>query len=395
MIYRVLQNLSPEDYCLISPHNYEAEYFTGAYTRRLPARYYQLPPDPQLTRGYRLGLAKARVATNVFAGLVARARRVARIVRDEGCRAVVACTGSLLDLPAGYLASRLVGVPFYAYLFDYYSYQSLDPVERFFARRFEPWVLRGAAGVIAPNEFLRDHLRGRYGVEATVIHNPCDLSEYERPAADDEAPDEDDEAPAGAGETAAKDDADGGGERELEIVYTGAVYDAHFDAFRNLVAAIGPTRVKLHLYSASPVDWGREGIDGPSVVHHGHCKVSEVARIQRRADILYLPLAFRSPYPVLIRTSAPGKLGEYLAARRPVLVHAPPDSFVSWYFREHGCGVVVDREDPQELARAVERLAGDAALRREISERAWERAQADFSIAASRAAFAKLLKLEA
>ena len=382
MIYRVLQGVSPEDYCLISPHNYEAEAFTGVYTWRLPARYHQLAPDAQLTRGYRFGLARARAAANVPLGLVSRARRIAAIVRREQCRAVVACTGSLLDLPAGYLASRMAGVPFYAYLFDYYSYQSTDPVESFYARRFEPWVLKGAAGIIAPNEFLRDELRARYGVEATVIRNPCDLSGYEEPLEGGDALD-------------AGDAAGGGG--EVEIVYTGAVYEAHYDAFRNLVAGVGQLGrpgVRLHLYSASPVDWEREGISGPAVVLHGHRAASEVPGIQRRADILFLPLAFRSPYPVLIRTSATSKLGEYLAARRPILVHAPPDSFISWYFREHGCGVVVDREDPAELARAVERLAGDAGLRREVSARAWERARTDFSVAASQAAFARLLKLE-
>ena len=370
MIYRVLKDFAPESYCLISPHNYDAEAFKGVYTRRLPARYYQLPPDPQLTRGYRFGLAKARGALNVQLGLRTRARRLAQIVRSEKAEAIVACTGNLLDLPAGYLASRRTGVPFYAYLFDYYSYQSLDPVEAFYARRFEPWVLKGAAGIIAPNEFLRDDLESRYGVEATVIHNPCDLTEYSQPL--------ENEPTAG-----------------VDIVYTGAVYDAHFDAFRNLLAGLNQLNrsdLKLQLYSASPVDWQREGITGP-VDLRGHRDAAEVPAIQRRADILFLPLAFSSPYPALIRTLAPSKLGEYLAARRPILVHAPADSFVAWYVREHNCGVVVDREDPAELAQAVARLADDIQLRNEISERAGQRARLDFSIENSQAAFAKLLRL--
>ncbi len=372
MIYRVLKDFAPESYCLISPHNYDAEAFKGVYTRRLPARYYQLPADPQLKRGYRYGLQQARGAVNQPLGLMARARRIARIVKTENAQAIVACTGNLLDLPAGYLASRLARTSFYAYLFDYYSYQSVDAIESFYAHRFEPWILKRAKGVIVPNEFLRDDLKARYGVEATVIHNPCDLSEYEKPLA-----------------TGAKVDG-------LEIVYTGAVYSAHFDAFRNLLAGLDKLNradVKLHLYSASPVDWEREGIRGP-VELRGHREVSEIPSIQRRADILFLPLAFRSPYPALIRTSAPSKLGEYLAAQRPILVHAPADSFVAWYVREHRCGVVVDREDPAALAEAVKRLADDAELRNEISLRAGERARLDFSIDNSQAAFAKLLRLD-
>ena len=383
MVYRLLQNVRPEDYCLIAPHNYEAKFYEGVYIGKLPAPYYQLPPDTQLTRGYRFGLSYVREALNAPLGLVSRARRIARIVRDEQCRAVVACTGDFLNLPAGYLASRLAGVPFYAYIFDYYSYHRTDPIEGFYARSFEPILMKGAAGIITPNEFLRDDLRRRYGVEATVIRNPCDLSAYEANGENNEA------AVAGAMDNGA------GNHDEIKIVYTGAIYEAHFDAFRNLLAAIGQLgrpEINLHLYSASPVDWERERIRG-ALVHHGHREAAEVPGIQRQADILFLPLAFRSPYPAVIRTSSTSKLGEYLASRRPILVHAPADSFISWYFREHECGLVVDREDPKELARAIERLAGDASLRRRLGERAWERARTDFSVAAAQSAFARLLKL--
>jgi hypothetical protein len=49
------------------------------------------------------------------------------------------------------------------------------------------------------------------------------------------------------------------------------------------------------------------------VVRHPHIPQSRVAAILRQADVLFLPLAFRSPIQEVIRTSAPGKMGEYLA----------------------------------------------------------------------------------
>nr|MBA3242661.1 glycosyltransferase [Acidobacteriota bacterium] len=123
-----------------------------------------------------------------------------------------------------------------------------------------------------------------------------------------------------------------------------------------------------------------------------HQSLSAITAIQRRADLLFLPLAFKSPYPELVRTSAPGKLGEYLAAGRPVLAHAPPDSFVVWYLRRYECGLVVDETDPHKLASAIERVLDDAALRRTLGERASEQAQSDFSISTARARFFALLK---
>jgi glycosyltransferase involved in cell wall biosynthesis len=81
-----------------------------------------------------------------------------------------------------------------------------------------------------------------------------------------------------------------------------------------------------------------------------------------------------------------------LAARRPVIVHAPPDSFISWYFRKYECGVVVDRLDPAQLAEALGRVLDDEALRENLAARAWERAVKDFDIESARERFWKILE---
>ncbi len=375
LIYRLLKDLDPDEYCLISQRTWLTRDYLGQYSETLPGKHYQLPLEI-LVRGLRFGgFAKWRMRMNLLLGTATRGLRIARIARRERCEAIVALTGHLLDLPAAYLASRLVRVPFYAYILDYYSAREWgDPVERLFAERVEPILLKEAAGIITLNEFLHDALRRRYGVETTIIHNPCDLAQYVCRAED---------TPSRA-------------EDEIRIVYTGAVYDAHYDAFHNLFAALELLQhpnVRLHLYtSQSPSYLAEMGLRGP-VVHHGHQPASAMPGIQQQADVLFLPLAFNSPYPELIRTSAPFKMGEYLAARRPVLAHAPPDSFVAWYFRQHDCGVVVDQRDPATLARAIEWVISDASLRQRLSANAWERAKSDFSISIAQSKFAGLLKL--
>lgn len=371
VIKRLLQAIHPQDYCLISRYKL-GEVHNGAGDR-LPARRYYLPWEP-LLRGHALGLS--RLHNHVIYTLASKmsARRVARILQRERCEAVVACTDNLLDLPTGYFASRLAGVPFYAYIFDDYAQKWLPRKERAFAQRIEPRVLKGAAGIIVPNEFMQNELRRRHGVESTVIHNPCDLSDYEQV--------EDVMAPP---------------REDFMIVYTGAVYDAHYDAFRNLLAALEalPTpATKLHLYTSyEHGNLMEQGLRGP-VVYHDHSEPQTMPRVQRAADVLFLPLAFNSPYPQVVKTSAPGKMGEYLAARRPVLVHAPADTFIAWYFRRYDCGLVVDQCEPAKLMEAINRLRGDANLRERLSQNAWARAQADFSIKAAQARFTKLLNVE-
>lgn len=373
VIYRLLAGLDPKSYCLISTLDHRE----GA-SQRLPGPSHTLPAPFRINRGYRYGLHYLREGVNIPLAVRAHSRRITDIIGREKCEAVVACTGDVTLLPAGYLASRRAGVPFYAYIFDHYSYREWsDPAAAFWARRFEPLLMKRATGVIVPNEILRDDLRDRFGIEAVVIHNSFDVSHYET--------------------NGRRARALNGSPNEVKILYTGAIYDAHFDAFRNMVAAIeslGRPEVKLHLYTSNTTaQLEAEGIRGP-IVHHGYAPPSDMPDIQRRADLLFLPLAFDSPYPELVRTSSTTKLGEYLATDTPVLVHAPADSFISWYFRTHECGVVVDESSPVKLAQELERALSDSELRGRLVAKAHERARADFSIESARATFVKLLKLD-
>ncbi|MBI4523162.1 MAG: glycosyltransferase [Deltaproteobacteria bacterium] len=374
MIYRLLSSVDPSQYCLLSRQDYSKRVRDEGSNQRLPTRYYHLPIRWELKRGYRFGLARVREFVNVPLGILSRGFQIARIMKREQCEAVIACTGDLVDLPAAYLASRLVRAKFYAHLFDYYSFQWMDPLARYFAQRLEPGLMRGAAGIISPNEFMTDELKRRYGVSSTVIRNPCDLSEYEGHL----------------------NGASGNSDGEIQIVYTGAIYDAHYDAFRNLIAALdllGSPAAKLHLYTSTPASYLAErGIRGP-VVRHEPQPASAMPDIQRRADILFLPLSFNSPYPEVIKTSATSKLGEYLASRRPILVHAPADCFLSWYFRQQRCGVVVDKAEPKQLAQTIEMLVRNLDLQEQISASAWNCARTEFSIRTAQTRFAALMEL--
>jgi glycosyltransferase involved in cell wall biosynthesis len=441
VLYRMFKDLNPDDYCLLSEKDYEPySYLQSSLSRsvlnstpRLPARYHRLASGPSESRSeledeprevppaaaagsarglesppakflrarmpkwlkpqagrklindWRTTRRRVRRLVNRFVNedgplFFQRVKNVTRVIRRERCGAILALSGDPFDLPAAYLASRLARVPFYAYMLDDYLRQWDHTPYRRFARLVGPTVLKGAAGIIAPNEFLRDEYRRQYRVESTVIHNPIEVSKIE---------DAYSALPWPANES------------EIRIVYTGALNPLNYDAFRNLIAAIrqlGRPEVKLHLYSLqTPEELGRQNmnIGGPAVMYHEYVAPSDVFEVQQKADILFLPLAFDSPLPEVIRTSSPGKIGEYLASRRPILVHAPADSFVSWYFREHECGVVVDRSDPAMLAQEIRRIIDDADLRRKIGERARAHAESDFSLASAQPRFLKLLRSKA
>ncbi|MBI5574851.1 MAG: glycosyltransferase [Deltaproteobacteria bacterium] len=366
-LYRLLSGMPREKYVLISREDYEGDRGEDSASVKLSARYYRLPPP------YRLripGIAASRAAEYLNAGIAirSRARQIAELVRREECGILIGCTGDLYDLPAAALAGRRTGLPFVPWIFDDYVYQWTGISGRI-ASRWEPVAIRDACALIVPNEHAQKEYERRYGIHGTIVRNPCHIPDL-----------------------ACLD----GEERVFErgaahIVYAGAVYHAQRDAFLNLIAAIPklvPNRVLLHIFTAqSAAELEAQGIAGPMVVRHPHIPHSEVAAILRQADILFLPLAFRSPIQEVIRTSAPGKMGEYLSVGRPILAHVPADSFVSWYFRENGCGLVADRDDSELLASSIDQLLTDRQLGIELGIRARSAAERDFEEETVRAVF--------
>jgi glycosyltransferase involved in cell wall biosynthesis len=374
IIYRLLRDVDPEHYCLISSTNYE-DYQGREYSDRLRAKYIFLEPsihEVSLAWGMRARL-------RLLADLQKRARQILRIIRKEKCDAIVVCTGGneVLDFPAAYLASRLARVPFYAYLLDQYSHMLSYVIGNNFLRYLEPLALKGAAAVIVPNEFMQKQLHQRYRLNPILIRNACDLSAYE---------------PDAGGEIAA----DTRGPQARRIVYTGGVGELHFSPFRTLLKALDDlsAKVTLHVYTSQPAAHLQyEGIVGP-VTFHDHVPLRLVPAVQKEADILFLPLALDSPHHETITTAAPGKIAEYLAAGRPILVHAPSDSFVAWYFKKNKCGLVVDRKDPEELKLAILRLIEDRDLSRQLVSAAIECARRDFDARVARDRFLSTIKMK-
>jgi glycosyltransferase involved in cell wall biosynthesis len=63
-------------------------------------------------------------------------------------------------------------------------------------------------------------------------------------------------------------------------------------------------------------------------------------------------------------------MGEYLASGRPVLVHAPADSFVATFHASRGCGFVADELAPDATAIVIKKIIENTSLREGTVERA-------------------------
>ncbi len=346
VLSRLLRDIDPARYCLVSVRDYEnnkknpqgQEPEPAGATQRLRGLYYGLPDEPgfrltpiaRLMRGY-ISSAMKNITTlrrhlvsvgatrlersnfqksapianeypaptwfhhckcwihwiedlmNIRRQVYQRAGHIFRIITQEQCNALVACSGDLIDLPASLHAARRANVPFYAYMFDDYATSMVPPFQCNFAQEMTTRLTRQAAGVVVPNEFLARAYQQRYGIEPWIIPNPTEVSDARASTP---------MKPIG---------------RPVRIVYTGAVYEAHYDAILRLISALRSmpeSEFELHIYTSTNKESLEQlQITCPAILHDA-VPSSEAIRLQQDADVLFLPLAFNSPIPETIKTSA-------------------------------------------------------------------------------------------
>ncbi|MFA5294478.1 MAG: glycosyltransferase [Methanoregulaceae archaeon] len=368
VLYRLLEGTDPDRYILISPTNYNhAIYGIDDCSQKLPGRYYHIPHSHHKLVSWLLRMNYYGIGLINEIYLKTRINHLIKIFQTEKCTHVIACTADLFDPYCAYMASKKINIPFFLYAFDDYIQQWTNKYYHDFAEKTGPSIIKNAKEIIAPNNHLKSFYDTNYGVNAKTIHNPVNLSEY-------------------AGKSLPE--LGYSFKSEINIIFTGAIYGAQMDALNRLLDAISKINeknIRLHLFS--PNHWEPVKCD-EFVIYHNPLPLSQMADVQMSAHILFLPLAFKSEYPdSLINTSSPGKMGEYLASGRPILVHAPQDSFVSWYFKKYKCGSVVDSVDVNELTKEIERLIRDVDYRQGIMKNARMRAVIDFDLTKIREQF--------
>lgn len=382
LLWRLFRDIDPSGYCIVTNRSSVETPGVLTETSVFGGCQYSLPPEwgERFARMHFLWRFSPQIRFPcLIQETLRRAKRILPLLLREQCQCVISFSGSLCNLPATCLAAKWAGIPYGAYILDYYSKQWTRPSEHRYAAWWEPRLIRDARAVIVPNEGLRDIYARRYGVAPQIIRNPCEFF----PPPDAAPPDTFHPPPSCQAQSAPR------------LVYTGAIYEAHYDAFATLLRALerlGPKGTRLHVYTTQSHETLRNhGIQGP-VELHPPVTPEEAFRLQCNADILYLPLAFRSAIPEVVATSLPLKFGEYLASGRPILCHAPPDSFAVEFVRRHECGVTVDTNDPAVLAATITNLLGDKALQQKICQRAVSLARREFSVESARAGFLNIVE---
>ncbi len=277
-----------------------------------------------------------------------------KIIKDEEIELLFAYSDHGPALISTYLLHRITKKPFYVHFYDMYYKNKFPWFYKLAAYFIEPRIFKSADKIFVICEGLGEYYKGRYHREVTVIHNSIPIDRSKKPQFH----------PAHGG--------------PYKIAYTGTIAWPQAGAIKNLIRAVEGIReheIILYLYTPHSKEYlAGLGISPSEKVIFAAGLPQEMPAIQRSVDILFVGLSFGTKYPLLINTSSPGKTYEYMISGTPLLVHAPKESWIASYAREHDFACVVDEDSVDALKRGILKLVENKDFAKSIISNAWETA---------------------
>ena len=326
------------DYCVLM-NLPEEEYRLSDNSFWLPCKYYYT----KFPKNYS-GWLRFRSLLSGVKRVLQCTEKGLEIIKHEEIKNILLIP-SYLEVLTGLLLHWITKKRLIVYLFDIYYFPNRcgSGWSTLFMKIVEPILLKSAATVIVTAEPTQKHYKKKYNVDPVILPHSVDLEKYET-----------------LHPTINKKES-----KEIKIVFTGEVSIGQLDSILNMVKTVN-TYEELNAIFVVVANAPKKmieplGINGSRVIIT-NANRAKIPALQQSADMLFLPLSFTWKSPEIIRTASPSKMPEYLAAGRPILIHAPAYSYVANYARKEGFGLVVDRLDPGLLRQAILDLKHDGEL---------------------------------
>ncbi len=273
-----------------------------------------------------------------------------RIIKDEDIEILLAYSSTDITLLASYFLHKITKKPIYLFFYDLYKGNKKSFFYKYLSDFLEPLLFKDAERVFVMNEPLKRYYQKKYNRKVFVIHNSVLINDREK----------------------IKNKSNFS--KIFTIVYTGTIYWAQISAIKNLIKAIEEIKnldIVLYLYTPHDKNYlTRKRIFQTKKVILKKGLPSEMEKVQVGADALFVPLSFNTRFPFLINSSSPGKTYEYMASGRPILIHAPKDSYISKYAKRNKFALVVDENNTAKLKLAIRELVVNKKLVEEITNNA-------------------------
>ena len=356
LLYNLFSGFDDNSYCLFTSIRNFPNKEQSIHGKKLPCKYFffeegevfKVPLFPYIytdktsltTKIYqkiRRGILKIiRAYSAVRSGL--------KIVRDEKIEVIMGTSDFGPGLLLTFIISKLSRTPYILFLCDLYRENNLPAPWKTIASLFEGMLISSARIVINHTENLGKRYMRRYGEpeKYRVIPVCIDERNYANLAPEQKE-----------GHT-------------HTIVFTGNIYWAQRKSLENMIAAVSSMNdlnLKFKIYTPEISEMVKQMINERNDPGHktelGTADLQDIPYIQSSADILFLPLSWQPLDNNTITSATPYKLIEYLLAAKPILIQAPPNSYLNQYAEEEGFAYIANEDSVDSIKVGIRKILRD------------------------------------
>jgi hypothetical protein len=159
---------------------------------------------------------------------------------------------------------------------------------------------------------------------------------------------------------------------KFRLVYVGSVENFYGRMLCSVIKEIEATNDLEIIVIGPNADWPAELLEGAKTrgIYLGFRPPEEAAEVLASADALLVVMSFEKEHELFMRTSFTTKFLDYVAFGKPVILWGPEYCAPVRVARKHGGAAIISTDEADAVVSLCRQIAGDAALKEELSKQA-------------------------
>lgn len=162
----------------------------------------------------------------------------------------------------------------------------------------------------------------------------------------------------------------------FRILYTGRIGVANnqsiIDICRVVYSKLNVMNIELYIYTNDDCNMIDRYLVENRIIKRSFVRHNEMPQLLSSYHLLLLPLDFSKSGIEFAKYSFPTKASEYMISGTPILVFAPQETALCIHAKENRWAYVVDKNNDEQIVRAIENLMTNESLRRTLGHTARE-----------------------
>ncbi len=256
---------------------------------------------------------------------------IKKIAKSNKSEIIVAVYPDLLFIAASYFVSMNLKIKFVPYLHDTISESLADRPESFIAKKIQKKIFKNADKILVISDGVKKLLDEKYSIASTTIKHtyPEKINSII------------------------------GANKNNSVFWGGEIYRINKNSLKRIISPFIKSNYKITMASVIN-DKMKTFLDlnNKNVLIKSFGR-NEYLQILNEQDILILALDWPNESQVHndeLATIFPTKTIEYLAAGKIIIVHCPESYFLSSFFKENNCGIVLNDNNEEVISQIVENV---------------------------------------